>query len=91
MGNEGKPWKRSRFRVTKSMVSEAEELFLRRGVPLEKCPDNDGHNVDTTCGLPMTIPVALAAAHLSPSDARKEAFKGHLSYVTHLNGLSDVS
>ncbi|CAJ1369298.1 unnamed protein product [Effrenium voratum] len=43
-----------------------------RGVPLERCPDNDGHNVDTTCGLPMTVPVALSSACLPPDEARKQ-------------------
>merc|ERR1719181_1027515 len=34
----------------------------QRGLPLEQCPDNDGHNVDTQDGLTITIPVALATA-----------------------------
>jgi ADP-ribosylglycohydrolase len=34
----------------------------QRGLPLEQCPDNDGHNVDTQDGLCLTIPVALATA-----------------------------
>jgi len=56
-------------------MSTTHRMFFankQRGVPLERCPDNDGHNVDTTCGLPMTIPVALATAHLGPEEARKQ-------------------
>eukprot|EP00434_Breviolum_minutum_P006688 symbB.v1.2.005904.t1/scaffold329.1/size228424/14 len=40
-------------------MSTTHRMFFankQRGVPLERCPDNDGHNVDTTCGLPMTVP-----------------------------------
>lgn len=33
---------------------------LTKGLPVEKCPDNDGHNVDTIDGIAMTVPVALA-------------------------------
>jgi hypothetical protein len=40
-----------------------------RGYPLDDCPDNDGHNVDTTCGLTMPIPVMLATAHLPEKKA----------------------
>jgi len=39
------------------------------GRPLEQCPDNDGHNVDTQDGLAITIPVALATAKKSDSEA----------------------
>jgi len=37
-------------------------LNRQRGIPLDQCPDNDGHNVDTQDGLTITIPVALATA-----------------------------
>lgn len=33
-----------------------------RGLPLDQCPDNDNHNVDTQDGLTITVPVALATA-----------------------------
>ena len=33
----------------------------RSGVAPEKCPDNDGHNVDTMDGLVLPSVVALAA------------------------------
>lgn len=56
-------------------MSTTHRMFFanrQRGVALEKCPDNDGHNVDTTCGLPMTVPVALSTAHLPADQARKQ-------------------
>jgi len=56
-------------------ISTTHRMFFAnklRGVPLDKCPDNDGHNVDTTCGLPITIPVALATTHLGLQDAHKQ-------------------
>lgn len=37
-----------------------------QGVPPEKCPDNDGHNVDTIDGIAMTVPVTLATALKEP-------------------------
>ncbi|CAE8719920.1 unnamed protein product, partial [Polarella glacialis] len=43
-----------------------------RGKPLADCPDNDNHNVDTTDGLTMAVPVALATAHLSVQEARRQ-------------------
>jgi ADP-ribosylglycohydrolase len=56
-------------------ISTTHRMFFanrERGLPLDKCPDNDNHNVDTTCGLPMTVPVALASASLSAQDAHKQ-------------------
>jgi len=41
----------------------------QRGLPLDQCPDNDGHNVDTQDGLPITVPVALATASLPENEA----------------------
>jgi len=43
----------------------------QRGLPLDKCPDTDGHNVDTLDGMVMTIPVALATMQL-PLDAVRQ-------------------
>jgi ADP-ribosylglycohydrolase len=43
----------------------------RRGLPLEQCPDNDGHNVDTQDGLTITIPVALATATQPQAEAER--------------------
>ncbi|CAE8615568.1 unnamed protein product [Polarella glacialis] len=45
----------------------------KRGLPLDLCPDNDDYrgNVDSIDGLPMTIPVALATAHLPREEARE--------------------
>lgn len=34
----------------------------QRGLPLDQCPDNDNHNVDTQDGLTIVVPVALASA-----------------------------
>merc|ERR1711988_2058393 len=31
----------------------------KRGLPLDKCPDNDSHNVDVIDGLIMPVPVIL--------------------------------
>ena len=46
-----------------------------RGLPLDECPDNDSHNVDTIDGL--TIPAAVAAVGAArgqvDSDIVKEA------------------
>lgn len=39
---------------------------LRKGLPAEKCPDNDNHNVDTIDGIAMTVPVALAFLQRCP-------------------------
>lgn len=44
-----------------------------RGVPPEKCPDNDHHNVDTIDGLVMAVPVALAGMAKSPECSQREA------------------
>merc|ERR1719498_1542589 len=33
---------------------------LQKGLPPERCPDNDHHNVDTIDGLVMAVPVCLA-------------------------------
>jgi ADP-ribosylglycohydrolase len=41
---------------------------LTSGLPPERCPDNDGHNVDTIDGIAMTVPVALALSTGKPSD-----------------------
>lgn len=41
------------------------------GKPLEQCPDNDGHNVDTQDGLTVTIPVALATAAMPENEAQR--------------------
>jgi len=43
-----------------------------RGLPLDKCPDNDNHNVDTVDGITMLIPVALATAHLPAGQAHEQ-------------------
>merc|ERR1712046_536311 len=37
-----------------------------------RCPDNDGHNVDTLDGMVMTIPVALATMHLPLEAVRQQ-------------------
>eukprot|EP00746_Dinoflagellata_sp_MGD_P163776 gnl/MRDRNA2_/MRDRNA2_91997_c0_seq1.p1 gnl/MRDRNA2_/MRDRNA2_91997_c0~~gnl/MRDRNA2_/MRDRNA2_91997_c0_seq1.p1 ORF type:complete len:301 (+),score=42.56 gnl/MRDRNA2_/MRDRNA2_91997_c0_seq1:24-926(+) len=46
---------------------------LTRGLPAERCPDNDHHNVDTIDGLIMTVPVALATYCRPPEDAKRQA------------------
>lgn len=47
---------------------------LTRGLPVEKCPDNDNHNVDTIDGIAMTVPVALAGSmKLSSAEAQAQA------------------
>eukprot|EP00747_Dinoflagellata_sp_TGD_P211044 gnl/TRDRNA2_/TRDRNA2_84248_c0_seq1.p1 gnl/TRDRNA2_/TRDRNA2_84248_c0~~gnl/TRDRNA2_/TRDRNA2_84248_c0_seq1.p1 ORF type:complete len:303 (+),score=46.16 gnl/TRDRNA2_/TRDRNA2_84248_c0_seq1:81-911(+) len=64
-------------------VSTCHRMFFhnrQRGTPLEKCPDNDGHNVDTQDGLSMAVPVALATATLSADAAHKAV--GDCVYVT---------
>merc|ERR550532_2099620 len=56
-------------------ISTTHRMFFHNremGIPLEKCPDNDGHNVDTVDGLTMTIPVALATARLPASEAHRQ-------------------
>jgi ADP-ribosylglycohydrolase len=45
---------------------------LQKGLPPEKCPDNDNHNVDTIDGLILTVPVALATYGRSVDDAKRE-------------------
>lgn len=47
-----------------------------RGLPLNQCPDNDGHNVDTQDGLVITIPVALATATQPESEAQRAIAEG---------------
>jgi len=46
-----------------------------RGLPPEKCPDNDNHNVDTVDGIAMTVPVALAMAsqQMPAAEVKKQA------------------
>jgi len=41
----------------------------QKGVALDKCPDNDQHNVDTIDGLVLPVGVALAMGTSSESDA----------------------
>lgn len=43
----------------------------QRGLPLDQCPDNDNHNVDTQDGLTITIPVALATATKPQKEAEE--------------------
>jgi ADP-ribosylglycohydrolase len=40
-----------------------------RGLPLEECPDNDHHNVDTIDGLIMPIPVILGSLDKSEAES----------------------
>lgn len=42
---------------------------MKRGLPLEQCPDNDGHNVDTIDGLSLPTVVSLASARKSRTDS----------------------
>jgi len=35
---------------------------LSQGIPPDKCPDNDGHNVDSADSIVTTVPVALLSA-----------------------------
>mmetsp|Transcript_97139 Transcript_97139/g.173005 ORF Transcript_97139/g.173005 Transcript_97139/m.173005 type:complete len:274 (+) Transcript_97139:58-879(+) len=56
-------------------ISTTHRMFFAnklRGLPLDKCPDNDGHNVDTTCGLPIMVPVALATTHMQLQESHKQ-------------------
>lgn len=56
-------------------VSTTHRMFFQnkqRGLPLDKCPDNDSHNVDTTDGLEMPVAVALATAHLPREEAHRQ-------------------
>jgi len=47
---------------------------LQKGIPPERCPDNDNHNVDVIDGLAMTVPVALALAQRMPTtEVQKQA------------------
>jgi ADP-ribosylglycohydrolase len=45
---------------------------LTKGLPPEKCPDNDNHNVDTIDGLIMGVPVALATYSNPVEEAKRE-------------------
>lgn len=40
-----------------------------RGLPLEDCPDNDEHNVDTIDGLVVPIPVILGTIHATEAES----------------------
>lgn len=42
------------------------------GTPLEQCPDNDAHNVDTLDGLVMALPVALATLDRPAAEAHEQ-------------------
>jgi len=56
-------------------INTSHRMFFQnreRGMPLDQCPDNDNHNVDTTDGLTMIIPVALATAHLPAEEAHAQ-------------------
>jgi len=44
-----------------------------RGLPPEKCPDNDGHNVDTIDGLIMAVPVMLGSCSQPPKESAQAA------------------
>lgn len=46
---------------------------MKNGKPLEKCPDNDQHNVDTIDGLILGLPVALAGSRLPLEEAQRQA------------------
>lgn len=39
---------------------------MQKGLPAEKCPDNDNHNVDAIDGICLSVPVALALAQRLP-------------------------
>jgi len=58
-------------------ASTAHRMFFRnlveRGLPPEKCPDNDRHNVDTTDAITMALPISLLAA--DDSTAEQQAAK----------------
>merc|ERR1712224_1043908 len=45
---------------------------LSRGLPPEKCPDNDNHNVDTIDGLIMGVPVVLATCGRPTVEAKRD-------------------
>jgi ADP-ribosylglycohydrolase len=45
---------------------------LSRGLPPEKCPDNDNHNVDTIDGLIMGVPVVLATYGRPTVEAKRD-------------------
>jgi len=45
-------------------ASTAHRMFFAnhvKGMPIDKCPDNDRHNVDTTDAITMAIPICLLA------------------------------
>eukprot|EP01052_Picozoa_sp_SAG31_P007250 SAG31_NODE_343_length_17426_cov_35.294443_18_plen_142_part_00 len=56
------------------------------GLPLEQCPDNDGHNVDTLDGLVNLAPV-IFAAHGGAKQAVDSAVSDTLSLFRRSNVL----
>lgn len=48
---------------------------LVRGLPPEKCADNDGHNVDVIDGLILPVPVLLATMSMPLTEATSAAVK----------------
>jgi len=56
-------------------ISTTHRMFFKNremGKPLDQCPDNDNHNVDTLDGLTMALPVALATAHQPKAEAHRQ-------------------
>jgi len=47
---------------------------MQKGNPLEKCPDNDQHNVDTIDAFNVPIVAALATAFSSREEAKRTTF-----------------
>jgi len=46
---------------------------MKSGCAPEKCPDNDGHNVDAIDGIILTVPVVLANCGFPLDDVAKES------------------
>ena len=55
---------------------------MQSGVPPERCPDNDQHNVDTMDGMVMAIPLMLAQARDGDGGGEQDAQIRELVGVT---------
>jgi len=62
---------------------------MTKGLPAEKCPDNDHHNVDTIDGLIMAIPVSLMhssreAAQCVAVTRKSDVLSGYVDALTDM-------
>ena len=76
-----------------SLIGTCHRMFFKNYVENkspEKCPDNDGHNVDAIDAL-MTVPVTTIAMIDKDRDARLEAVKNAIQVTRRTTGSHSLS